>query len=452
MCTARCWRDGQKKKCYLYRFLATGSIEEKVFQRQLSKESLQNVVNGEGTLEQSSMSKEELRRLFTLDDGTVSDTHDCGGCERCPSKNFEGLHGSADGAAWEEQDDEAVETDLNTWGHHHRMDHVPDPIMRRAAGDDVSFIFSLQVEGCAIVEKEKPKDAGAGEKTAAAPPPASTATRPGGYRLGAGAGGPAGPAGTAGTAGTMRPPAPMRRPLAPVAAKPNVVQAAAGAGRKAPAPSKKTAPPPAKKAKKGKKDDSESEMELDDSESESESESEEEFESEAEESGDDDEDEEEDDGSGSDEKAPAARAGKKTTTPARPMRGAAAAAAAILNDPAATAKTTAAEPDSDSDPASESDEPVADSEEDEEDAGGAERTGAPSAGRRAPARGDVNRASVNVAGVSARAGVEVDAARHSRRKSEVVASISPDDSSDSEELAMIGSDDDDDDDEYSESE
>ncbi|MDA9081543.1 hypothetical protein N9M16_09060, partial [Candidatus Dependentiae bacterium] len=91
------------------------------------------MVNGEGTLEQSSMSKEELRRLFTLDDGTVSDTHDCGGCERCPSKNFEGLHGSADGAAWEEQDDEAVETDLNTWGHHHRMDHVPDPIMRRAA-------------------------------------------------------------------------------------------------------------------------------------------------------------------------------------------------------------------------------------------------------------------------------------------------------------------------------
>ena len=221
------------------------------------------------------MSKEELRRLFTLDDGTVSDTHDCGGCERCPSKNFEGLHGSADGAAWEEQDDEAVETDLNTWGHHHRMDHVPDPIMRRAAGDDVSFIFSLQVEGCAIVEKEKAKDAGAGEKTAPAPPPASTATRPGGYRLGAGAGGPAGPAGTAGTMGTMRPPAPMRRPLAPVAAKPNVVHAAAGAGRKAPAPSKKVAPPPAKKAKKGKKDDSESEMELDDSESESESEEEE---------------------------------------------------------------------------------------------------------------------------------------------------------------------------------
>jgi len=60
-------------------------------------------------------------------------------------------------------------------------------------------------------------------------------------------------------------------------------------------------------------------------------------------------------------------AGKKTTTFARPMRGAAAAAAAILNDPADTAKRAAAEPDSESDPASESDEPVAESDEEEEE-------------------------------------------------------------------------------------
>jgi hypothetical protein len=37
----RIWRDGQRKRCYIYRFLATGTIEEKVFQRQLSKEGLQ---------------------------------------------------------------------------------------------------------------------------------------------------------------------------------------------------------------------------------------------------------------------------------------------------------------------------------------------------------------------------------------------------------------------------
>ncbi|CAN0476180.1 unnamed protein product, partial [Ectocarpus sp. 8 AP-2014] len=42
---ARVWRDGQKKRCFVYRFVSTGTIEEKVFQRQLSKEGLQNIVD-----------------------------------------------------------------------------------------------------------------------------------------------------------------------------------------------------------------------------------------------------------------------------------------------------------------------------------------------------------------------------------------------------------------------
>lgn len=41
----RVWRDGQTKKVYVYRFLTTGSIEEKIYQRQLSKEGLQNLVD-----------------------------------------------------------------------------------------------------------------------------------------------------------------------------------------------------------------------------------------------------------------------------------------------------------------------------------------------------------------------------------------------------------------------
>ena len=31
---ARVWRSGQKKVCYMYRFFAAGSVEEKIFQRQ----------------------------------------------------------------------------------------------------------------------------------------------------------------------------------------------------------------------------------------------------------------------------------------------------------------------------------------------------------------------------------------------------------------------------------
>ena len=38
---ARVWRDGQKRRVFEYRFFGTGTIEEKVFQRQLSKEGLQ---------------------------------------------------------------------------------------------------------------------------------------------------------------------------------------------------------------------------------------------------------------------------------------------------------------------------------------------------------------------------------------------------------------------------
>ena len=44
---ARCWRDGQKRRCFTYRFLTTGTLEERIFQRQLSKEGLQSVVEDE---------------------------------------------------------------------------------------------------------------------------------------------------------------------------------------------------------------------------------------------------------------------------------------------------------------------------------------------------------------------------------------------------------------------
>ena len=46
---ARVWRDGQRKRVYIYRFLAAGTLEEKIFQRQLSKEGLQTIVVDEKT-------------------------------------------------------------------------------------------------------------------------------------------------------------------------------------------------------------------------------------------------------------------------------------------------------------------------------------------------------------------------------------------------------------------
>jgi len=78
---ARCWRDGQKKKCFTYRFLATGTVEEKIFQRQLAKEGLQSVVDDKEQV--NALSTKDLRNLFKLRHGTPSDTHDKLECPRC---------------------------------------------------------------------------------------------------------------------------------------------------------------------------------------------------------------------------------------------------------------------------------------------------------------------------------------------------------------------------------
>jgi len=78
---ARCWRDGQKKRCFTYRFMATGTVEEKIFQRQLSKEGLQSVVDDKEQV--NALSTKDLRNLFKLRTGTPSDTHDKLRCERC---------------------------------------------------------------------------------------------------------------------------------------------------------------------------------------------------------------------------------------------------------------------------------------------------------------------------------------------------------------------------------
>ena len=60
----RVWRDGQKKRVFVYRLLSTGTIEEKVYQRQLSKEGLQTVVNSEAKGGSAVMSSEELRYII----------------------------------------------------------------------------------------------------------------------------------------------------------------------------------------------------------------------------------------------------------------------------------------------------------------------------------------------------------------------------------------------------
>ncbi|KAF2722398.1 DNA repair protein, SNF2 family [Polychaeton citri CBS 116435] len=80
---ARVWRDGQKKDCFVYRFIATGTIEEKIFQRQSHKQSLSSCVVDSAEDVERHFSLDSLRELFMYNDKTESDTHDTFKCKRC---------------------------------------------------------------------------------------------------------------------------------------------------------------------------------------------------------------------------------------------------------------------------------------------------------------------------------------------------------------------------------
>jgi DNA repair and recombination RAD54-like protein len=80
---ARVWRDGQKKDCFVYRFMTTGTIEEKIFQRQSHKQSLSSCVVDSAEDVERHFTLDSLRELFQYRDNTTSDTHDTFKCKRC---------------------------------------------------------------------------------------------------------------------------------------------------------------------------------------------------------------------------------------------------------------------------------------------------------------------------------------------------------------------------------
>ena len=80
---ARIHRDGQKRPCVIYRLLMAGSLDEKIWQRQVTKLGLADSVmeKKSGT---SSFTRDELKDLFRLDEGLECQTHElikcnCGG-------------------------------------------------------------------------------------------------------------------------------------------------------------------------------------------------------------------------------------------------------------------------------------------------------------------------------------------------------------------------------------
>ncbi|KAI9808215.1 MAG: hypothetical protein M1825_004672 [Sarcosagium campestre] len=76
---ARIHRDGQKREVHIYRLLVGGALDEKVWQRQITKTGLADSVMDQKS-NTSSFSTDELRNLFILDSSSACQTHDLLGC------------------------------------------------------------------------------------------------------------------------------------------------------------------------------------------------------------------------------------------------------------------------------------------------------------------------------------------------------------------------------------
>ncbi|KAK9480987.1 P-loop containing nucleoside triphosphate hydrolase protein [Lipomyces japonicus] len=130
---ARVWRDGQKKDCFVYRFIATGTIEEKIFQRQSHKQSLSSCVVDEAQNVERHFSLDSLRQLFQFEPNTLSDTHSTFKCKRCKPDGKQFIKAPA-----------MLYGDTSTWNHFTRqaMSNIQDLLLRQEIDhEQVSYAF-----------------------------------------------------------------------------------------------------------------------------------------------------------------------------------------------------------------------------------------------------------------------------------------------------------------------
>ena len=134
---ARVWRDGQKKSCFVYRFMATGTIEEKIFQRQSHKQALSSCVVDSAEDVERHFTLDSLRELFQFKPSTTSDTHDTFKCKRCRPDGTQHIKSQA-----------LLYGDTSSWNHFVNVGEqgplmkIQDLLLRQETAEkDVSAVF-----------------------------------------------------------------------------------------------------------------------------------------------------------------------------------------------------------------------------------------------------------------------------------------------------------------------
>ncbi|KAJ9582992.1 hypothetical protein L9F63_022677, partial [Diploptera punctata] len=144
---ARVWRDGQRKQCYIYRLLCTGTIEEKIFQRQAHKKALSSSVvdNEEDVARHFSLA--DLRDLFKLETDTISDTHNKFRCTRCVNR------------IQVKQPPEGTDctSDLSCWNHCADKRGLVDLVLKQCWDAGITFVFhhrshEQKIDSTAVIE------------------------------------------------------------------------------------------------------------------------------------------------------------------------------------------------------------------------------------------------------------------------------------------------------------
>ncbi|KAH9251258.1 hypothetical protein BSLG_001187 [Batrachochytrium salamandrivorans] len=149
---ARIWRDGQKSNVTIYRLLTTGTIEERIYQRQLTKVSLSDSVIDNAQQVTNAFSQDDLRDIFSFDADTDCGTHEMLECTCMGTGNVDGDLDSCDGSDVSQQDGlDNVDIDSKEEWRHYGMpagrecqeldEGVVGMTLRNSAGL-VSFVFS----------------------------------------------------------------------------------------------------------------------------------------------------------------------------------------------------------------------------------------------------------------------------------------------------------------------
>ncbi|KAL6932408.1 hypothetical protein ACO0OL_003886 [Hanseniaspora opuntiae] len=129
---ARVWRDGQKKDCFIYRFISTGTIEEKIYQRQSMKMSLSSCVVDENDDVERLFSSNNLKKLFKYDGKSACNTHTTFNCKRCVK------------GQQRKRAEAMLYGDATTWNHlnHEDLKSTNDHLLKKEyEHDDVTYAF-----------------------------------------------------------------------------------------------------------------------------------------------------------------------------------------------------------------------------------------------------------------------------------------------------------------------